>query len=51
MKKLLTVVILLAGVGTAVAAGLAQLFDGLKKPAPQQPVPQAPQTPKPPVKK
>ena len=36
---------------TVQAAGLGQLFDGLRKPAPTQPAPQppAPQPPKPPT--
>jgi hypothetical protein len=55
MKKLLTVVLLSAGVVTVQAAGLGNLFNDLvKKPAPTpQPAPQAPapQAPKPPVKK
>lgn len=36
---------------TASAAGLQQLLDSLKKPPTSQPAPQAPQTPKPPIKK
>jgi hypothetical protein len=51
MRKICFVLMMsIAGVG--MAAGLQQLFDSLKKPAPApQPSPQAPQPPKPPVKK
>ena len=37
--------------GTGLAAGLNQLFDSLKKPAPTQPAPQAPKPVQQPIKK